>query len=71
MMLRIILVASLVDIAVGIYQGEAADWIDGIAIMVAVILIVLFSATNAYMQGKQFEKLYKEAAVYNVQVIYI
>ncbi len=67
-MLKIIAVSGLVDIVIGIAQDESSDWIDGLSILVAVFLIVLITAGNNWMQQKQFEKLYREAEVYTLQV---
>jgi len=67
-MLQIICIAGNLDIVIGIAESESTDWIDGMSILVAVFLIVLITAGNNYMQQKQFEKLYKEAEIYTLQV---
>lgn len=67
-MLKIIFGSGIVDIIIGIVEEEDSEWIDGVSIMVAVFFIVLITAGNNYMQQKQFEKLYKEAEVYTLQV---
>ena len=67
-MLKIIAVSGLCDIIIGICEDESSDWIDGLSIMVAVFLIILITAGNNWMQQKQFEKLYREAEVYTLQV---
>lgn len=67
-MLKIIFFSGIIDIIIGIVEEEDSEWIDGASILVAVFLIVLITAGNNYMQQKQFEKLYKEAEVYTLQV---
>lgn len=67
-MLRIICIAGVIDILIGIFEGENTEIIDGISILVAVIIIVMITAGNNYMQQKQFEKLNKEAEIYQLQV---
>lgn len=67
-MLRIICIAGVIDILIGIFEGENTEIIDGVSILVAVIIIVMITAGNNYMQQKQFEKLNKEAEIYQLQV---
>ena len=56
----ILLVAAVVSIALGTgieAQREEGAYIDGIAILCAVIVVVLVSACNDYSKEKQFRKL--------------
>ena len=60
-MLRIISVAAIVSIIVGmIKDGPKIGWVDGSTIVIAVVIIVAVTAGNNYMKEKQFEKLNKK-----------
>ncbi len=54
-------VASLLSLSVGIYNdlkdGTRSHWIEGAAIMAAVVLVVLVNAVNDYQKDRQFRKL--------------
>ncbi|KAL4435781.1 hypothetical protein ABPG74_015749 [Tetrahymena malaccensis] len=57
-MLQILCVAALVSTVIGIIdEGWASGWMEGAAIMVAIILIVSVTAGNNYAKEKQFQKL--------------
>lgn len=53
--------AALVSLGIGIYsdikEGTASHWIEGAAIMVAVVLVVLVNAVNDFQKDRQFRKL--------------
>lgn len=54
-------IASIVSLGIGIYHdlkdGTRTHWIEGAAIMVAVILVVLVNAVNDFQKDRQFRKL--------------
>ncbi|KAI9294032.1 PMCA-type calcium-translocating P-type ATPase [Neoconidiobolus thromboides FSU 785] len=59
-------IASLVSLAVGLYEDSQKDpngdeprvgWVEGAAIIVAVLVVVLTNAVNDYQKEKQFRKL--------------
>ena len=57
-MLRILLLAALVALIIGIINdGLAHGWIEGASIFFAVGIIVTVTAGNNYMKEKQFQKL--------------
>jgi magnesium-transporting ATPase (P-type) len=57
-MLRILLLASLVSLVIGILQeGLATGWIEGTAIFFAVFMVVLISSIINYNKEKEFNKL--------------
>ena len=70
-------VAAVVSLALGIYQsvtpqpdGEApVEWVEGVAIMVAIIIVVIVGAANDYQKERQFVKLNKKKDDRNVKVI--
>ncbi|KAJ3222587.1 hypothetical protein HDU81_009800 [Chytriomyces hyalinus] len=61
--LIILLIAAFAEIAIGIYKSVFAEekdpygFIDGLAIVVAVVVIVLISSVNDYRKQAQFHKL--------------
>ena len=60
-MLKIITVAAIISIIVGmIKDGPAKGWIEGATIVIAVVIIVSVTAGNNYLKEKQFEKLNKK-----------
>jgi Ca2+-transporting ATPase len=67
--LIILSIAAAVSLAVGLYQtfgiehenGEAkVDWVEGVAIMLAVVIVVLVGSINDYQKEKAFAKLNKK-----------
>ncbi|KAJ3400440.1 hypothetical protein HDU80_006965 [Chytriomyces hyalinus] len=61
--LIILLIAAFAEIAIGIYKTVFAEekdpygFIDGLAIVIAVVVIVLISSVNDYRKQAQFHKL--------------
>lgn len=53
--------ASLVDfrglVQVGFYSDPANGWIEGVAILCAVLVVAVVTATNDYSKDKQFRAL--------------
>lgn len=53
--------AALISLTIGIYQdhlhGTATHWIEGAAILVAVIIVVLVNALNDWQRDRQFRAL--------------
>lgn len=62
--LIILTIAAVISLALGIYeavgqtpapgQGPSLDWVEGLAIMVAVVIVVLVTGLNDYRREKQF-----------------
>ena len=73
--LIVLTVAALVSLALGIYQartGKAEDkvqWVEGVAIAVAIIVVVVVGAANDWQKERQFVKLNKKKEDRNVKVI--
>ncbi|KAI9317888.1 E1-E2 ATPase-domain-containing protein [Dichotomocladium elegans] len=66
--------AALVSLCVGFWEDHLAaepkrGWIDGIAIIAAVIVVVLTNAINDYEKEKQFRKLAVEKENQTVKVL--
>ena len=67
--LILLTIAAVISLALGLYQtfagehkkGEAkVDWVEGVAIMVAVIIVVVVGAVNDWQKERQFIKLNKK-----------
>mmetsp|Transcript_5216 Transcript_5216/g.8033 ORF Transcript_5216/g.8033 Transcript_5216/m.8033 type:complete len:1046 (-) Transcript_5216:76-3213(-) len=53
----VLVVSAVVSLAVGLYESLATGWIEGSAILAAVIIVAVVTATNNYMKEIQFRKL--------------
>lgn len=70
-------VAAVVSLALGIYQslipqpkGEApVEWVEGVAIMVAIVIVVIVGSANDYQKERQFIKLNRKKDDRVVKVI--
>ncbi len=72
-------IAAVISLAVGLYQtfapreeetGEARiDWLEGVAIMVAIVIVVVVGSVNDYQKERQFVKLNKKKADRDVKVV--
>lgn len=73
--LIVLTVAALVSLALGIYQSrsgkaeEKVQWVEGVAIAVAIIIVVTVGAANDWQKERQFIKLNKKKDDRNVKVI--
>lgn len=52
--LKILIVACIVQLGIGIYQDGAMGCIDGVSIFIAIIIITFVTAGNNYVKEKQF-----------------
>lgn len=67
--LRILIVAAFVSLIVGMIEDPTDGWLEGVAILVAVVLVVTVTATNDYLKDKQFRKLSAKTAEVSCTVI--
>ncbi|KAF2736867.1 calcium-translocating P-type ATPase [Polyplosphaeria fusca] len=76
--LILLTIAAVVSLALGLYQtfgqphepGEAqVEWVEGVAIMVAIIIVVLVGTVNDWQKERQFVKLNKKNDDRTVKVI--
>lgn len=67
--LRILILASIVSLSVGVWENPREGWMEGLAIMIAVIIVVLVASINNYAKEKQFEALNKVANEKDVTVV--
>ncbi|KAL4928366.1 putative calcium-translocating P-type ATPase(PMCA-type) [Aspergillus undulatus] len=56
-------IAAIISLSLGIYQtvdeGHGVDWIEGVAIVVAIAIVTLVTALNDWQKERQFAKLNK------------
>jgi Ca2+-transporting ATPase len=71
-------IAAAISLAVGLYQtfgqphapGEPkVEWVEGVAIIVAIAIVVIVGSLNDYQKERQFAKLNKKKQDRNVKVI--
>lgn len=74
--LILLTVAAIISLALGIYQSIAASdgeariqWVEGVAIMVAIVVVVVVGAANDWRKERQFVKLNKKKEDRKVNVI--
>ncbi|OBT79226.1 hypothetical protein VF21_01719 [Pseudogymnoascus sp. 05NY08] len=71
-------IAALVSLAVGLYQSfgqkhntdePRIEWLEGVAIIVAIVIVVVVGSVNDYQKERQFVKLNKKKQDRDVKVI--
>ncbi|KAL2846879.1 hypothetical protein BJY01DRAFT_213140 [Aspergillus pseudoustus] len=66
-------IAAVVSLSLGIYEAAAGqsqvDWIEGVAVCVAIIIVVSVTAGNDWQKQRQFAKLNKRKLDREVRVI--
>ncbi|CAM9918584.1 unnamed protein product [Pylaiella littoralis] len=67
--LIILIVSAIVSLAVGFYSDPAKGWIEGVAILCAVLVVAVVTATNDYSKDEQFRALNAVKDDVNVQVV--
>ena len=69
----ILLICAIISLILGIFfpphGEEGTAWIEGAAILAAVVLVTLVTSLNEYSQEKQFRKLNKRAEDRQIIVI--
>lgn len=73
--LILLTIAAIISLALGIYQsvtatnGEArVQWVEGVAIIVAILIVVIVGAANDWQKERQFVKLNKKKEDRHVKV---
>lgn len=60
-------IAAIVSLSLGIYEtvsaGQGVDWIEGVAICVAIAIVTIVTAANDWQKERQFVKLNKRVRV--------
>jgi Ca2+-transporting ATPase len=67
--LIILIVSAVVSFAVGFYEDPAKGWIEGAAILAAVLIVAVVTASNNYSKELQFRKLNAQKDDVNVGVV--
>lgn len=76
--LILLTVAAVVSLALGIYQtvspnpndkGAHVEWVEGVAIVAAILIVVIVGALNDYQKERQFIKLNKKKEERFVKVV--
>ncbi len=71
--LILLTIAAVVSLALGIYEsvdgGSGVDWVEGVAICVAIIIVVTVGAANDWQKERQFVKLNKRKDDREVKVM--
>lgn len=66
--LRILIVAALISLTIGLVQDPTSGWLEGAAILLAVFIVVCVTSTNDYLKEGQFIKLNIDTNLHNVIV---
>ncbi|SMR45355.1 unnamed protein product [Zymoseptoria tritici ST99CH_3D1] len=69
--LIVLTVAAAIALVLGVYQAVAnggVEWIEGVAIIVAIVIVVMVGAINDWQKERQFAKLNKKKDARNVKV---
>lgn len=57
-------IAAIVSLSLGIYEtvdgGTGVDWVEGVAICVAILIVTVVTAANDWQKERQFSKLNKK-----------
>ncbi|KAJ5692783.1 Calcium-transporting ATPase 2 [Penicillium macrosclerotiorum] len=66
-------IAAIVSLSLGIYEtvdgGTGVDWVEGVAICVAILIVTVVTAANDWQKERQFAKLNKRNDDREVKVI--
>ncbi|KAJ5742347.1 hypothetical protein N7533_011756 [Penicillium manginii] len=66
-------IAAIVSLSLGIYEsvdgGTGVEWVEGVAICVAILIVTIVTAANDWQKEKQFAKLNKRNDDREVKVI--
>ena len=72
--LIVLTVAAVIALAIGLYQAlgtpeGGVEWIEGVAIMVAIVVVCLVGALNDFQKERQFAKLNAKKESRNIKVV--
>lgn len=60
-------IAAVVSLSLGIYEtvseGSGVDWVEGVAICVAILIVTIVTAANDWQKERQFAKLNKRVSL--------
>jgi Ca2+-transporting ATPase len=59
-------IAAVISLSLGIYEsvdgGTGVEWVEGVAICVAILIVTIVTAANDWQKEKQFAKLNKRVS---------
>lgn len=67
--LRVLIIAAIVSLVVGTLEDPEQGWLEGVAILIAILIVVLVTSINNYVKELKFRKLSEESQERNVTVI--
>ena len=70
--LIVLTVAAIIALALGVYQAvtsKGVEWIEGVAIIVAILVVVIVGALNDWQKERQFAKLNAKKESRDVKVV--
>lgn len=67
--LIMLMISAVVSLIFGLYEDPSHGWIEGTAILAAVVLVVMVASLNDYHKEKQFRKLNEKKNNRQVKVI--
>lgn len=68
--LIMLLIAASISLAIGIYNnGWETGWIEGTAIVAAVLIVVMVTSANDYSKERQFQKLNNKKTERSINII--
>lgn len=63
----LLIIAAIISLSLGIYEtvdgGTGVEWVEGVAICVAILIVTVVTAANDWQKEKQFAKLNKRVSV--------
>jgi Ca2+-transporting ATPase len=62
-------ISAAISLALGLYENPSSGWIEGVAILAAVVVVVFVTALNDYEKEKQFRKLNEKKNDIDVKVL--
>lgn len=65
---QILMVAAVVSLVIGIYEDPSTGYVEGVAILVAVLIVAVVTACNDYSKEQQFRQLAEVAEDTDVKV---
>ena len=67
--LKVLIVAALISLILGMIEDIRTGWLEGLGIFIAIAVVVLVTSINNYVKELKFRKLSEEAQERNVTVI--